>query len=170
MQDNNLYQNIHQENASSMLFHIYSRHEAAAGIYRQMARDVESESVREWLSSLAEYRQKMADELQPWVADAGSAPLKPAKEMKTPLAEREREITEAINTGNEVILYDLSKDVEESIGKYYQKAEGNKDVPLEIREKLSQQHERILEVILKAKNLSRVPKQGNNKFEVRDND
>lgn len=166
MRDNNLYQNIHQENASAMIFHLYSRNDSAASIYRQMARDVENESLREWLTSLSEHRQKLADELRKWVEDAGSVPLKPAKEMKPLLEEKEREITEAINSGNEVSLYSITKDEEESIGKYYQKAESNEDIPLELREKLSEQHERILDVILKAKNLKMVPKQSDNSFDV----
>lgn len=166
MQKDNLYRNFIREDASSMLFHLYSRHDQAASIYRQIAADVDEDNLRSWFSSLADFRQSLADELLPMVEDNGSVPVKPSKEMKAYLKTSEDEITRSINEQNTVALIDLSLEAEESVAKYYQEAEANREIPEAIRETLDHQHERLLQVITKAQRLHSVPETGNTSFKV----
>ncbi|PHN05348.1 hypothetical protein [Flavilitoribacter nigricans] len=150
-----------------MLFHLYSRHDAAASDYRQIVADLKDDNtLKNWFNSLAEFRQELANELRPLVEDNGSIPVKPSKEMRSYLHDRSDDIIEFINKENEVGLLELSLEAEESVGKYYQKIEANKDIPLEIREKLEKQHDRLLEVIEKAQRLQTVPEQDRSDFVV----
>lgn len=168
MKHNNFYDlNFTKENYSSMVFHLYSRHEEAASNYRQIVSDLKEDStLKKWFESLANYRQEMAKDLRVMVEDNGSVPLKPSQEMKSYFHDRSDDIIEYINSDNEVGLIELSLEAEESIGKYYQKVETDKDVPLGVREKLEEQHDRILNVIQKARRLHRVPEHDREDFAV----
>jgi hypothetical protein len=148
-----------------MIFHLFNRHDQAASSYRQIVTDLkEGHSLTSWFSSLSEFRQELADELRPLVEDNGSVPVKPSQEMKSYFHNKNEDIIEFINQDNEVGLIELSLEAEEEVAKYYQKIEANKDVPVEIREKLSQQHERLQEVIQKAQRLHTVPEQDRENF------
>lgn len=157
MQKDNLYQNLDKENTSSYLFHLYVRHDNAAATYRQIAADVDKDNLTEWFSELAEYRQRLADELRPLLEDIGGSAARPSNEMKSYLDRQEDNITNYINEGNTVGLIEICVETEELLGKYYQKADSNKDIPLAIREQLSRQHEEVLEKIQRARRLHAVP-------------
>lgn len=168
MKFNNFYNlNFTKENFASMVFHLYSRHEEAASNYRQIESDIKADStLKKWFNSLAEYRQEMANDLRIMVEDNGGVPVKPSQEMKSYFRDRSDDIIEYINSDNEVGLIELSLEAEESIGKYYQKVETDKDVPLAVREKLEKQHGRIMEVIRKARHLHRVPEHDREDFRI----
>ena len=165
MKENNLYRNLTKENFSSMIFHLFNRHDQAASSYRQIVNDLkEDHSLKNWFSSLSKFRQELADELRPLVEDNGAVPLKPSQEMKSYFHDKNEDIIEFINQDNEVGLIELSLEAEEDVAKYYQKVEANKDIPVEIRKKLDQQHERLLNVIQKAERLHSVPEQDRGGF------
>lgn len=165
MKENNLYRNLTKENFSSMIFHLFNRHDQAASSYRQIVTDLkEDHSLKNWFSSLSKFRQELADELRPLVEDNGAVPLKPSQEMKSYFHDKNEDIIEFINQDNEVGLIELSLEAEEDVAKYYQKVEANKDIPVEIRKKLDQQHERLLNVIQKAQRLHSVPEQDRGGF------
>jgi uncharacterized protein (TIGR02284 family) len=157
MQEDNLYRNLDKENTSSYVFHLFARNDEAATTYRRIATEVKDETLKEWFSELATYRQKLAQELRQLVEDTGSAPVRPSREMKSYLQRQEDEITRYINEEHTVGLIDISLETEELLGKYYQKAEANKNIPLPIRETLSKQHEQVLDMIRKARRLHTVP-------------
>lgn len=165
MKANNLYRNLTKENFSSMIFHLFNRHDQTASSYRQIVTDLkEDHSLRNWFTSLSKFRQELADELRPLVEDNGAVPVKPSQEMKSYFHDKNEDIIEFINQDNEVGLIELSLEAEEDVAKYYQEVEANKDIPVEIRKKLDQQHERLLNVIQKAQRLHSVPEQDREGF------
>lgn len=168
MKRSNFYNlNLTKENFSSMIFHLYNRHDQTASSYRQIVADLkEDASLKSWFSSLAKFRQELADELRPLVEDNGSIPVKPSKEMRSYFHDRNDDIIEFINNDNQVGLIEMSLEAEEDVAKYYQKIESNKDVPLEIRQKLEKQHNRLQEVINKAQRLHTVPEQDRSDFAI----
>lgn len=157
MKEDNLYRNLDKENTASYVFHLYIRHDTATTTYREIAAHAEKDNLKEWFTELADYRQKLADELKVLVEDIGGSPARPSNDMKSYLQHQEDAITRFINEGNTVGLVDVSLETEELLGKYYQKAAANKDIPLPIRETLSAQHEQVLEKIRKAQRLQTVP-------------
>lgn len=167
MRPNNLYMNFSKETSATILFHLFSRHDQTASQYRQIVNDLKDDaSLRSWFSSLAEFRQTLADELRNLVEDNNGVPVKPSQEMKSYLEKKQEDIIQFINEDNAVGLIELSLEAEESIAKYYQQAEANKDVPVEIRERLDDQHRRLLEVIQKAQRLHSVPEEDRADFRV----
>lgn len=167
MRPNNLYMNFSKENSSTVLFHLFSRHDHAASAYRQIVADLqEDDPLRDWFGSLADFRQSLADELRTLVEDSGEIPVRPSQEMKSYLHGREEEIIRLINEAHTTGLIDLSLEAEESVAKYYQEAEANKEIPQEIRQQLEKQHGRLLEVIRKAERLHTVPEQDRAGFKV----
>lgn len=166
MKKSNFYNlNLTKENFSSMIFHLYSRHDQAASSYRQIEADLkEDASLKSWFSSLAKFRQELADELRPLVEDNGSVPLKPSKEMRSYFHGRNDDIIEYINNDNQIGLIEMSLEAEEDVAKYYQTIATNKDVPLEIRQKLDKQHDRLQVVIEKAQRLHTVPEEDRSGF------
>lgn len=141
-----------------MIFNLFNRHDRAASTYREIAADIQDdEKLKNWFSSLAEYRQGLADQLRPLVEDNGSVPVKPSRQMKHYLDGRDEDIIRFINERNEVGLIELSLEAEKDLNKYYQEIAANKHIPSAIREKINAQHERLLEVIQKAQRMHTVP-------------
>lgn len=158
--------NMSKENSSSAVFHLFSRHDQAAAIYRQIAEDLHNKEEEEkqhplerWFASLAEYRQQLAQELRPLLENQGRIPAKPSNEMKALLKDREAEIIRFINQDNQIGLIELSLDAEQDTSRYYREIEANKDIPQPIREQLDKQHRKILEVAKKAQRLQTVPEE-----------
>ena len=153
----------------AILYTLLQRHEEAVTYYRRAADLSQSDDLKGFLESLADYREEFGKDIRSFLENASPVPVpNKSREEITPVIKKEwPKVEKALSENDRVEVIRICHRTEQEVSDYYRNSLGQEDATAEgIRDLLKKQHDKVLEVTRKTERLETVPKQRNIDFTV----
>lgn len=125
---------------------------------------VTDEGLKDFLSSLAEYRESLKDKARKWLEDMPPSPVPVSSKVRSYLHKNWDSFREALQQENHSRILEACTKSEAAISDYYSEALRQEGIPMPIHNDLKEQHQRIMEVRRKVERMEKVPMERNNSF------
>jgi hypothetical protein len=158
------YESTNRESGIAFINNLMLRCEDAAQKYREAAVLTTEDSIKEYLESLASYRQSLYKELFEWMNALPPTPMPVNKRVRSYLSNNWEDFRDALMLNQEAKVADFTQAAERSLSSYYREAVAQEGVPKDIHDMLNRHHQHVMEVLRKVERMELVPMLRNNGF------
>ncbi|MCO6477600.1 MAG: DUF2383 domain-containing protein [Phaeodactylibacter sp.] len=155
---------MNKESSIAILTNLLQRHEDAAQKYREAEAIVTDRGLKNFLSSLAGYRESLKEEARRWLEDMPPSPIPVSAQVRSYLHKNWDSFREALLQENHSRILEACTKCEAAVSDYYSEALKQEGIPLPVHNDLKEQHKRIMEVRRKVERMEKVPAERKHAF------
>lgn len=153
-----------QASGIALINTLMMRNKDAEERYQEAASIVTDQSIKEYLESLAKYRNSLYKPLFEWMNALPPTPMPVSKQARSYLYEQGDDFREALQLNQKTKVVEFCEASEKSLSDAYRDAIAQEGVPKDINEFLNEQFQHVLKVRKKVERMETVPMLRNNGF------